>query len=106
MFDAYPGEQYVDLIGGVWTDVGAKSVSEELAFGLARHGNGAGLLTLTVSPKKISSNKDKQVKLFNCRNLSDTVIAEKSKGAKIPAVVMFGTSGVPSWLGEGSALSE
>ena len=106
LYDAYPGEQYVDLIGGVWTDVGVKSVSEDFSIGLARHGKGAGLLTLTLSSKKISSNKDKQAKLFNCRNLLDAVVAAKSKGAKIPAVVMYGNSGVPSWLGEGSSLAK
>ena len=106
LFESYPGEQYVDLIGGVWTDVGVKSVSDEFTFGLARHGKGAGLLTLTVSSKKVSSNKDKQMKLFNCQSLEDTVVAAKSKSLKIPAVVMFGTSSVPSWLGEGSALKK
>ena len=106
LFEAYPGEQYVDLIGGVWADVGVKSVSDEFTFGLARHGKSTGLLTLTVSPKKISSNKDKQMKLFNCQSLEDAVVAAKSKSLKIPAVVMFGTSSVPSWLGEGSALKK
>ncbi len=104
LFDAYPGGDYVDLIGGVWLDVGSRSVSDEFAFGLARHGKCPGLLTLTLSSGKISSNKDKQVKLFNCNDLSRAVIAAKKKGAKIPAAVMFGTSSVPSWLGEGSAL--
>ena len=106
LFESYPGEQYVDLIGGVWTDVGVKSVSDEFTFGLARHGKSAGLLTLTVSSKKVSSNKDKQVKLFNCQNLADAVLAAKFKGAKIPAVVMYGNSSIPSWLGEGSALKK
>lgn len=106
LFEAYPGEDYVDLIGGVWLDVGLKSVSDEFAFGLARHGKSPGLLTLTVSSKKISSNKDKQVKIFNCKNLSEAVLTAKSKGAKMPAVVMFGTSSVPSWLGEGNALAQ
>ncbi len=105
LFDAYPGEDYVDLIGGVWLDVGVKSVSEELAFGLARHGKSAGIMTLTLSSRKVSSNKDKQSALFNCRNLSETVMTAKNKGLNIPAAVMFGTSSVPSWLGEGSALA-
>ena len=106
LFDAYPGDEYVDLLGGVWTDVGVKSVSEELVFGLARHGKGAGVMTLTLSSRKVSTNKDKQLKLFNCQNLSDTVVAAKGKGIKIPAVIMFGNSSVPSWLGEGSVLSD
>lgn len=106
LFDAYPGDEYVDLIGGVWTDVGVKSVSEELVFGLARHGKSAGVMTLTLSSRKVSTNKDKQLKLFNCQNLSDTVVAAKGKGIKIPAVIMFGNSSVPSWLGEGSVLAQ
>ena len=105
LFDAYPGDEYVDLIGGVWTDVGVRSVSEELVFGLARHGKGSGIMTLTVSTKKVSTNKDKQYRLFNCKNLSDAVLAAKEKGIKIPAAVMFGSSSVPSWLGDGSVLS-
>ncbi len=104
LFDAYPGDEYVDIIGGVWTEVGAKGISAEYAQGIALRGKPAGPLTVTVSQKKISSGKEGQLALFNCRDLANTVLAAKQSGTPIPAIVTFGLSSSPSWLGEGTAL--
>ncbi len=106
LFDAYPGDEYVDIIGGVWQDVGVKTVSEDFAFGLARHSKSAGVMTLSVSSRKISSSKEKQLSLFNCRDLAEAIVSAKKNGIRIPAVVTFGTSSSPAWLGEGGALPE
>ncbi len=106
LFDAYPGDEYTDLVGGVWQEVGVRGVSAEFSSGMAAKGKGAGVITLSVSKSKISNAKDGQLALFNCRDLADAVRAQKAKGEKIPAFVTFGVSSAPAWLGEGSALAE